>query len=159
MRSKGQAAIEMMAYAGFFLLVFIAFTYIFITQQASDLQSRQIDVAKGIGAGVASNADLAFLAGDGFYGRFPLQQDILGQPYTISFSSSGFVQVNWQGPTGEATFLYPTRSGAFKAGGLYVSQQPVTRPDGTSVILVSPDVSIGHITMRNQGGTILIGDV
>jgi hypothetical protein len=159
MSARGQAAVEMMAYAGFFLLLFITFGYLFISQQATDLQARQYAAAKAIGAGAASNADLAFLAGDGFYGRFPLQTDILGQPYNLSFSSSGYVYVLWRGLSGDVTFLYPTRSGAFFANGGNVSWQQTIRADGTRVNLTYPAVNTGRITMRNQNGTILIGDV
>ncbi len=87
------------------------------------------------------------------------ETEILGQPYNLSFSSSGFVNVQWRGPAGDAVFLYPTRSGAFFASGGNVSWQQITRSDGTKVNLVYPAVSTGRITLRNQNGSILIGDV
>ncbi|MCX8196896.1 MAG: hypothetical protein N3G80_01090 [Candidatus Micrarchaeota archaeon] len=120
---KAQAAIELIAYASFFLLLFVATVGIFFQQQAQGLYRAENAYAQEIAFSFADAIYTAFVAGPGFSQRVQLPKDILGKPYNISISFSsapsqtetGFVYVEWASPLGPGVFAAATVTTSYDA--------------------------------------------
>jgi len=131
MKSKsGQAAVEVLAYASFFLLVFAAIAAVFLQLQSQELSRAESAYAQQIAYGLADNVHTAFIAGPGFSQEVALPLKLLGKDYSIRVSSStlplsqpvqsgvgetGFVYVDWQGTADTQTFSVPSVTSAFRA--------------------------------------------
>lgn len=125
--AAGQAAVEVLAYASFFLLVFVAVTAIFLQMQSNELSRAESAYAQEIAYGFADNVHTAFIAGPGFSQEITLPVRLLGKPYQIKISSSadlpqgapitetGFIYVEWQGAAGQQSFTAPAATPAFRA--------------------------------------------
>ena len=125
---KGQAAVEVLAYASFFLLVFAAVTAVFLQMQNNELSRAESAYAQEIAYGFADNVRTAFIAGPGFSQEITLPARLLGKPYKIRISSSadlppdspvaetGFIYVEWLGTSGQPqSFTAPAATPAFRA--------------------------------------------
>ncbi|VVB73931.1 Uncharacterised protein [uncultured archaeon] len=108
----GQASVELISYASFFFLVFMAAVAIFFQIQGQEMSRAEYANAQEIANGLADRIHTAFVAGPGFEERFFLSRSLLNRPYTLSVTSgatpqsqqTGFVYVEWQGASGPASY-------------------------------------------------------
>jgi hypothetical protein len=122
-RARAQAAVEVLSYAAFFLLIFVATVAVFFQQQSQGLTRAENAYAQEIASGFADHIQTAFVAGPGFSQTFAIPKTLLGKPYKISLSAApspssretGFVYIDWQGPSGSASFSSPTITTAYSA--------------------------------------------
>jgi len=119
---RAQAAVEVLAYSAFFMLVFVAVVAVFFQQQSQGLTRAENAYAQEIAYGVADHIHTAFVAGPGFSQTIAIPNKLLGKPYKIALSygnnpatrETGFVYVEWRGPSGNASFSAPTITTAYK---------------------------------------------
>ncbi len=93
--AKGQAAVEVLVYLGFFLLVFVSLSMMFMLQINQDIIQREYLLSRQVAAQVAVEVDMALEAGPGFNATFPVPTQVAGQPYALVFTDAGslYVQV------------------------------------------------------------------
>ncbi|VVB99635.1 Uncharacterised protein [uncultured archaeon] len=163
-RNKGQAAVEVLAYASFFLLAFVATMAVFFQMQSQELSRAEHAYAQEVAYQFADYVHTAFVAGPGFVQNVTLAPDILGKPYTISVSQkvatsatsaaereTGFAYVDWQGPSGLSTYSAPTITAAYAA-----TESSCIKVDTTTSFI---RMNCTKIEMRNINGTIYIRGV
>lgn len=103
--TKGQAAFEFVSYFGFFLLVFLLFISITITNQQQTLREREETLAKEVAISFAEELNFAVAIGDGYYKEYTAPQKILGIiDYELRINGKGYVLLNYS--RGEKTFSY-----------------------------------------------------
>jgi len=118
---RAQAAVEVLAYSAFFMLVFVAIVAVFFQQQSQGLTRAENAYAQEIAYGFADHIHTAFVAGPGFSQKVDIPNRLLGKPYKIALSygsdpaskETGFVYVEWQGSSGNASFSAPTITTAY----------------------------------------------
>jgi len=154
---KAQAAIELLAYAAFFLFTFVAAVAVFFQLQAQEISRAERSFAQEIAFQMADQINTAFIAGSGFSQSVQITPMLLGKPYTMTISritgatskESGLVYVNWKGPSGqELTVSAPTVTAAYN---LTPSANYVWT-DSSSFTVVNS--TIGTLNMTNRNGTI-----
>ncbi|MCL6088692.1 MAG: hypothetical protein M1530_00825 [Candidatus Marsarchaeota archaeon] len=92
---RAQAAVEVLVYLGFFLLVFVSLSLMFMLQINQDIVQREYMLSRQLAAQVAVEVDMALEAGPGFNATFPVPAQVAGQPYALVFTDAGslYVQV------------------------------------------------------------------
>ena len=92
---RAQAAVEVLVYLGFFLLVFVSLSMMFMLQINQDIVQREYMLSRQLAAQVAGEVDMAIEAGPGFNATFPVPAQVAGQPYALVFTDAGslYVQV------------------------------------------------------------------
>ncbi len=90
---RAQAAVEILTYVGFFLLIFVVLSISIISQVGQDISQREFTLSRSIAAQVADDVQLALLAGPGFDATFPLPAKIDGKPYTLNLTDGGSIYV------------------------------------------------------------------
>jgi len=113
---RGQAAVELLAYAAFFLLVFVTAVVVFLQVQTQELTRSENVYAQEIAYGFADNIHTAFVAGPGFVESVNVPKDILGRRYWLRVSNSsdaskqetGIVYVDWTDTGKNTSFSAPT---------------------------------------------------
>lgn len=121
--ARAQAAVEALSYAAFFLLAFVAAVAIFLQLQNQELSRAEHSFAQQIAYQFSDQIEVAFTAGPGFWQNVSLPPKLLGKPYRIVISKAtdaqeretGFVYVNWQGPSRNSTFSAPTVTASYAA--------------------------------------------
>lgn len=101
---RAQAAIEVLSYAAFFFMVFVAAVSILLQVQGNEITRAENAYAQEIAYGFADNIHTAFVAGPGFVESVSVPKDILGKRYWIFVSKSsqasvhetGIAYVEWQ---------------------------------------------------------------
>lgn len=114
---RGQAATEFLTFASFFLLLFLVLTAVFYNQQSVEISQKQSLLARELASQYADSANFALRAGNSFRGTFNFPTEILGRPYTVTFSNgtSGFAYVSWESPGGaESTYSARLSTGAIQ---------------------------------------------
>lgn len=155
--NHGQAAVEMLSYGSFFLLAFVATVAVFFYMQAQEIARAEHSYAQEIAYQFADQISVAFISGPGFTQNVSLPPNILGKPYKITLSrttgaaiypETGFVYVEWQGPTQKSVLSVPTISTAYdlSAAGGNVGY------DNQSFIEINS--TAGKVNMENRNGTI-----
>ena len=91
---RAQAAVEVLIYLGFFMLVFTSLTVMFLSQVNQDVVLRQQQVSQSLAEQVSSDVEMAVLAGPGFNATYPLPERIGGQTYELLFNDDGYMYVN-----------------------------------------------------------------
>ena len=120
-RMRAQAAVEMLSYAAFFLLVFVASVSVFFQQESQGLTRAESAYAQQIADSFADSIQTAFVAGPGFSQQVSIPHDLLGKPYKIlvsyspppSSAETGFVYVEWNGVSGSTSFSAKTITSAY----------------------------------------------
>lgn len=120
---SAQASIELLAYASFFLFVFAIAVGSFLFMQSSDTARAENAYAQEIASQFADGINVAFVAGPGFQMRVPLEQSLLGKPYTIELSArseaagspTGTVYVNFEQGGDRQSASTPTITAAYGA--------------------------------------------
>lgn len=157
--SRAQAAVELLAYSSFFLIVLVGAVAIFFNLQSQEAERAQNAYAQEIAYGFADHVRTALIAGNGFSEEFYLSSDILGKPYRILLSSAtspssretGLVYVVWAGPSGyEASLSAPTVTAAY----LPVTDAHFIKLDH-DFIVINPSVW-QKVRMGNSAGNITI---
>ncbi len=153
---RGQAAIELLAYASFFLLVFVAVVAVFFQMQSQELSRAESSFAQEVAYQFADDINTAHIAGTGFWQKVELPPNILGKNYSLTVSrrlgvldeETGFVYVDWQGVSGRNVSLSaPTITGAYD----YVRGEGVGNDSRDFILITAKSVNIS-----NLNGTIWI---
>ncbi|MEM2137718.1 MAG: hypothetical protein QW568_01390 [Candidatus Anstonellaceae archaeon] len=155
--SKAQAAIELLAYAAFFLFTFVAAVAVFFQLQAQEVSRAERSFAQELAFQLSDQINTAFIAGSGFSQSVQITPMLLGKPYTMTISritgptakESGLVYVNWKGPSGQeltASALTVTAAYNLTPSANYIST------DASNFIVVNS--TIGTLNMTNKNGTI-----
>ncbi len=116
---RGQAAIEVLVYMGFFMLIFVSMSVMFLTQINQDVVQREYQLSQSIAGQIADDVMTAQLAGPGFNATFPVPGKISGRNYMLNFSNQGWLYVTLE-PTKSGgyptVFLFPLSTRSIKLG-------------------------------------------
>jgi hypothetical protein len=158
--SRGQAAIEVLAYASFFLLVFVSITAVFLQAQNQEMTRAENAYAQQIAYAFADQVHTAAIAGPGFSQQVAIPPDLLGKPYTLRISSpqvaqqaniteSAFVYVEWQGQGNPESFPSPLSFNNFAAVESlpFISYLAPQQPNYVGFITI--DSTSGSVSMAN----------
>ena len=106
---KGQSSVEVLVYLGFFMLMFVSLSLVFVTQVNSDIVIRQSRLSQATAAQVAQSVDIALLAGPGFNATFPIPTQIGGHNYSINFTNAGSLYIDISNGAGAVpqVFFFP----------------------------------------------------
>ncbi len=91
--SRGQSSVEVLVYLGFFMLMFVSLSILFLSQVHQDISRRETQLSQSVASQVAQSVDLALLAGPGFNATFPIPSSIGGRPYSLNFTDGGSLYV------------------------------------------------------------------
>lgn len=162
MRQKGQAAVEVLVYLGFFLLVFVSLSTMLMLQLGQDITQREYMLSQEIASQISSYIDIALAAGPGFNATFDLPPQITGQDYIINFTDAGSVYIHVEkGRYAEpAIFAFPLSTRKIELGCQNQNDDPSLpcygNKNGTYVDSLSAtrtywqvNVSDGNITIAN----------
>lgn len=155
-----QASVELLSYAAFFMLVFVAAVSVFFQIQGQEMARAESAYAQQVAYGFADNIRTAFVAGSGFEETISLPTNILGKPYTLSVTTyqtptqkeTGFVYVDWRGQSGMASYSAPTIAGRYT----YVSDPDAVSYDASSSRIVINASKGFPIKINNTNGIIYI---
>lgn len=153
---KAQASVELISYAAFFFLIFVAAVAIFFQLEAQEMTRAQNANAQQIATGFADEIHSAYVAGPGYWEIVTVPTSTLNQPYNLSITyatsavpssmeSTGFVYLEWQGQSGPMSYSAPTVTNAFISNQWQVYSGRIT----IQVNSTTPSVNIS-----NQNGTI-----
>lgn len=148
--SKGQVAVEFFVYVGFFLLMFVVITMVFVNQQASELNGKEMLFVKETAAGFADYVNFAVAAGDGYSGTFSFPTKILEGDYDVRFGKNGYIYLNWTKNYERFDYVYPTNSGDYK---IAAGARSCVSGDSSEVNITE---RLGEFTIINDGGKIYI---
>ncbi|MEM4633922.1 MAG: hypothetical protein QW275_02085 [Candidatus Anstonellaceae archaeon] len=156
-KMRAQAAVEMLSYGIFFLLVFVIATAVFLHLQAQEISRAENAYAQQLAYQLADQINIAFVAGPGFWHTVRVPPDLLGKQYRLIVSraygqqaqyETGFVYVDWNG--GKSSVSAPTVTSAFSIGasgpGIGYSGQFVEINSTVSCLNISNIA--GNITFR-----------
>lgn len=157
---RGQAAIEVLSYAAFFMLVFVVGAAIFLQLEEQELSRAENAFAQQVAYQFADYIETAFIAGPGFSGNVTVPASIHGRPYTISVSrpsgiggagsqETGFVYIDWRGPVRASSFSAPSVTADYQFAETFGFIYNNSR--GAVVINASKGLPI---TIENVGGAI-----
>ena len=160
---RGQAAVELLAYAAFFFAVFVTAVAVFLQVQTQELTRSENAYAQEIAYGFADSIHTAFVAGPGFVESVSVPKDILGRRYWIMVSYSpnaatsetGIVYVELLSNGKNSSFSAPTATAdyTFTAAGTFVTNR--TTANGKEFVAI--DAAQGHvINITNENGRIRI---
>lgn len=147
---KGQAAIEFFVYIGFFLLIFVVASVIFISQQSYELKEKEFLFVKETAGQFADYVNFAVSAGDGYSGTFSFPETIFEGKYDVKFGSEGYIYINWTRDYERFDYVYPTNCGN------YTVADEAPAGVGFDLGRVDIDESKGSFTLINKGGVIHI---
>jgi len=114
-------------YLGFFMLVFVSLTVLFLMQVNQDVVRRQQQVSRSVAEQIAQNVELATLGGPGFNATFPIADRISGQPYELYFNDAGYMYINITNENPAASpvmFYFPLSTRRFELGCFNVPECP-----------------------------------
>lgn len=150
---KAQAAVEVLSYGSFFLLIFVVAVAIFFQMQSQELSRSEYAYAQQTAYQLADQIQVAFVAGPGFWETVRIPSDLLGKDYNFVVSRSygqqasnetGFVYVNWG--NGKSVSA-PTITTAYEVS----LSSPEIHYDGQFVNISG---TAGCLNISNSGGTI-----
>ncbi len=159
---RGQAAVEAMSYAAFFLLVFVGAATLFLQMQSQDLTRAEYAYAQQVAYGFADSIHIAALAGDGYFQTVRVPADMLGRSFNITISrpslrlgsqayeETGIVYVDWEASNGRhSSVSAPTITTSYNYWPSYFIGN-----DSRDFIVISSGA--GQLNMTNRNGTIWI---
>lgn len=165
--AAGQAAVEVLAYASFFLLVFAVVSAVFLQMQSQELSRAETAYAQEIAYSLSDHVRTAFTAGGGFTEEITLPARLLGKQYSIRVSSSadlppetpvketGFIYVDWQGASGRQSFSAPASTSVFRA----VDSPPFISTDGNFISVdagICQKLNISNVVDQRDGKNVLL---
>ena len=106
---RGQSSVEVLVYLGFFMLLFVSLSVVFLSQVNQDVVLRQTRLSQATAAQVAQSVDIALLAGPGFNATFPIPTQIGGRNYSINFTNAGslYIYINNGANAAPQVFFFP----------------------------------------------------
>ncbi len=105
---KGQAAFEFVLYFSSFLLIFLIFVTLTLSNQQQMLQEKEELYAKQVTINFAEELNFATAIGDGYYKEYELPKKLLGSiDYEVRIRQDGFVLLNYTRGAGTFTYIYP----------------------------------------------------
>lgn len=111
---RGQSSVEVLVYLGFFMLMFVSLSILFLSQVHQDISRREAQLSQSVASQVAQSVDLVLLAGPGFDATFPIPEAINGRPYSLNFTDAGslYVYIDQGAQNPPQVFYFPlsTRS-------------------------------------------------
>jgi len=159
----GQAAVEMLAYAIFFLMIFVVIVSVFFQTQAQEMTRAENAFAQEVANGFADNIRIAYIAGPGFSQTVTLPQYIQNKQYTLTISKNpnpgqsetGFVYVDWRGQMQPMSFAATTITTQYSQT---TDATCISTPAGTDYIVVNVSASptCQKLNMSNINGVIRI---
>ncbi|MFH0927226.1 MAG: hypothetical protein V1822_01480 [Candidatus Micrarchaeota archaeon] len=165
LRKKGQVSMEVMAYLGFFMLVFVAVLIFLLSGFNTDISKREFVLAKQTAGQIADDTQFIAKAGPGFWANFSVPQRINGRTYIARFVSSGRLYIDVDDPSG-MSFSYPIAVSNIRPGWSGTDNLPNNKystyidSDGIEREAVVVDASKGWIafnyTNTAQGPQILV---
>lgn len=137
---KAQASMEVMIYLGFFMLVFVFFTFYVLLEFNQDIQRREFMLSRSAAYQVADCAKFVLSAGPGTSSNFTIPKNINGRPYLIRFVSSGWIYIDTNDAGGsEQQFSYPIGFANFEqVGGGYTDTYKGADGKTYNMVEVSP---------------------
>lgn len=159
----GQAAVEMLSYAAFFLFVFVSSASILLHMQNQEILRAETAYAQNVAHAFSNNIHVAFISGEGYKETVKLPKDILGKRYWLLISRSpnaneietGFVYVEWLSDGKNMSFSAPTITANYTwvtDADKFISHKA---EGGVEFIVI--DAKQGHpVSITNKGGGILI---
>ena len=159
---RAQAAIEVLAYAGFFFLVFVAAVSVFLNIQNQELTRAENSYAQEIAYGFSDSIHTTFVAGPGFVQTVRMPRDILGKRYWLKVSYSpnaatsetGLAYVEWESFGKNTSYSAQTITANYQP--ITDSLGFVTTPPGSNFIVIDANQNL-PINISNVNGTIKIG--
>jgi hypothetical protein len=156
----GQAAIEVLAYAGFFFLVFVAAVSVFLNIQNQEMTRAENSYAQEIAYGFSDSIHTAFVAGPGFVQTVKVPPNLLGRRYwlkvsfspTAATSETGLAYVEWQSFGRNASYSAQTITANYEA--MVDSLGFVTIQPGNFIVIDASQNLM--INISNQNGKIRI---
>ncbi len=115
---RGQSSVEVMVYLGFFMLMFVSLSILFLSQVHQDISNREMQASQSVASQVAQSVDLALLAGIGFNATFPVPETISGRPYSLNFTDAGslYVYIDQGALNPPQVFYFPLSTRNIKLG-------------------------------------------
>lgn len=141
---KAQAAVEFVAYFGFFLTMFVLFLAYLSIQHSSDVKLYTQNAGKEMAGRVASEIHFAVSSGDGYNRTFVIPKTFMASKYSLNFTPQGFVEISWEG---DAPFSYQFQTGVSALN----TNTLIGAPGDLEV-----DVSLGRMTVENRNGAIYV---
>ncbi len=155
---KGQVATEFFLYVAVFMFMVIAAFLIINQVQSSEIPQREATIARDTGELFASSVTLAVKNGNGFTYKYTFPRNVLGNPYTITFSpESQLMILDWEGNYGNFSQPYdiPRYDYNFPAGGCI--DNSVSDAGLPIYVLHSANPACSDVlTLSNDGTTLTI---
>lgn len=161
---KAQAAVEMLAYAAFFFMVFVAAIAVFLQVHGTELARAESAYAQEVAYGFADAVHVAFVAGPGFSGSAIVPPNILGKRYMLYMSASphaesretGLIYVEWESAGGRKGFSAPSVTADYGIKQLDADGM-VTLIDNGDSEFIAIDPSKGSVLkISNEGGKMML---
>lgn len=157
---KGQAAVEVLSYAAFFMLVFVVSVAIFLQLEEQELSRAENAFAQQVAYQFADYIETAFIAGPGFSENVTMPDSIHGRPYTITVSlpaglggagsqETGFVYIDWRGPVRTYSFSAPSVTADY----LFMETPGFIYNNSRGAIVINASRGL-PVTIENRGGAI-----
>ena len=169
--ASGQAAVEVLAYASFFLLVFVMISSVFLSAQGQELSRAENAYAQEIAYGFSDSVRTSFIAGPGFAQVITIPPNLLGKPYLLRISSTsfgqgaqiketGFAYIDWQGQANQQSFASPLVANSFDAVDTSDGFIKVDRGSPTQFITINASIGarlkLSNVLDSDGKGIILI---
>lgn len=160
MRKIGQAAVEVISYAIFFLLTLLFSLYAFYQLQFQEISKAQDSYTQEFSYKIAENINFVFSSGNNSWYSFPLPPNVLGKDYylLVSFArpgfagqkETGFVYVNLKDDknTSKSAILITSAIN-------FISSQDIGLVSSTSN-LIRINSSIRCLNVSNNGGILYL---
>ena len=131
----GQSSVEVLVYLGFFMLMFVSLSLLFLSQVHQDISQREMQLSQSVAAQVAQSVDLALLAGPGFNATFPIPESISGRPYSINFTDDGslYIYIDRGELSPPQVFYFPLSTRSIVLGCIDLPRSPASPCPGNQM--------------------------
>lgn len=160
-KKSGQVAMEVMAYMGFFMLVFMVVLLFLLSDFNADITRREFILAKQTAGQLVDYTDFIAKAGPGYWANFSVPERINGRTYNASFVSSGWLYIAVDNSDG-MSFSYPTGLSNIRDGRVSGDYLPknneITYTDSDNILRtkVTVDTSKGWIFFNYTNDGVLL---
>jgi len=161
-KKRGQVSMEVMAYMGFFMLMFVFILLFLLSDFNADITKREYILAKQTAGQVADYTQFIAKAGPGYWANFSLPQRINGRSYMARFVSSGWLYIDVDNSDG-MSFAYPIALANIRDGRVSGDNLPKNKQetyvdsDGLLRTEVTVDASKGWIFFNyTNNGELLV---
>jgi hypothetical protein len=153
---RGQAAIELLAYATFFLLAFVVIVSSLVYLQGQEQMRAENAYAQQVAQMFANKIYVTYTSGPGLMQRVELPADILGKPYTIGLSNrTGILYMNWESKGRNMSFSTNTITSIYdfevSSGKIWYENLP-----GSGTLIMLNGSNVASVLLTNVNGTIKI---